>query len=557
MKKIIIFTFCLLVSSFGIAQDTFFDQADTFFKKYVMDNGVDYKTLSSSRESMKPLMDYIANSDYSSWGLETQKAYLINAYNILVISKLKNNYPVKSPMDIPAFFDSNSELVNGEQISLNHLEKSILFGLESDPRFHFVLVCGAKGCPPIAIFAYRPSSLEEQLESQTSLALNDDLFVKYNEDINSLGLSKIFEWYAKDFGGKKKLINYINTYRTTPVSMDANVYHYDYDWSINATKSLDTGTNVTPNTSTGPTVVSTSTMKKSDPISTEMAPAQKKSNVQTYTPSVLLKKGQKDITWFNTIYTQNRSKWKGEESSGFRETFYTSLLQLTYGVSRNARLNVGLDINFKSSGATYSDSTFSNIDRAFEFTNTDTTRVGLASIAVRMKYALSQKRHLSLESSFAFPTAKNPEGNLESDGTNPYFLDWERFIWWNRFYYDKTFAGKYQIFAEADLLFRIKTNSNQNSALDTPVSIFFSYFLNNKTSVYAMSQHVWRFRHSSISDDVNDDITTPANYTVYGFGGKYQLGQKLNLELLFTDFFRSKNAGLGETYNLGLKYIFN
>ncbi len=34
-----------------------------------------------------------------------------------------------------------------------------------DPRIHFALVCGAKSCPPIKVYA--PTSLEEGLDSAT------------------------------------------------------------------------------------------------------------------------------------------------------------------------------------------------------------------------------------------------------------------------------------------------------------------------------------------------------------------------------------------------------
>ena len=69
-----------------------------------------------------------------------------------------------------------------------------------------------------------------------------------------------------------------------------------------------------------------------------------------------------------------------------------------------------------------------------------------------------------------------------------------------------------------------------------------------------MTEHVPRFRYDTELSD-RDNITTSGNYTASGAGFKYQFGVRLNMELLYTNFWRSKNAGLGNTFNLGLKYI--
>ena len=57
-------------------------------------------------------------------------------------------------MDVPGFFDNKSTIINSEIYSLNAIENDILRKKYKDPRFHFVLVCGAIGCPPITNFAY-------------------------------------------------------------------------------------------------------------------------------------------------------------------------------------------------------------------------------------------------------------------------------------------------------------------------------------------------------------------------------------------------------------------
>jgi len=46
-------------------------------------------------------------------------------------------------------------------------------------------------------------------------------------------------------------------------------------------------------------------------------------------------------------------------------------------------------------------------------------------------------------------------------------------------------------------------------------------------------------------------------FTSVGGGIKHQLTSLLNLELLYTKFISGKSTGLGQTFNLGLRAVFN
>ncbi len=577
MKSFFLILSLLLTNLLFSQGNDFFSDAHTFLQNTVSEDGVDYESIHDNPQALKQLVNYISANDYTTWDKNHQISYLINAYNILVIDVLNTNYPTDSPTAIEGFFDTNKITLNHRDISLNHLEKTLLSNLQKDARFHFALVCGAKGCPPLSNQAFIPKTLEQQLTQQARKSLNDNDFIRFDKERNTLMLSKIFDWYADDFGGKKNLITYINQYRDNPIDVKTKVSYYDYDWSLNKGPKViqkkpepEIQLPEAPKQPEMPATIEEedqeeAPIQESDTVPGNSGPKDetdekpilsKKSNVQTYTPSVLLKKGKFDFTFFNSIYTQDRSRWMGIEYSGSRETFFNSLVQLTYGISKSSRINVGLDLNISSSGRSTTDD-FSNIGRAFAFENNDSTRVGLSSIGLRVKIApFKNVSNFSIESTFSYPTTEFSEGRSPSEAEDGlYFLSWDRYLWWNRFFYDKTF-NKSQIFVEGDLLFRLRRHKQQYNALDLPVSVFYSYFLNRKSTVYVMMQHVERVRIDKITDEIDDAITTPANYTTYGFGGKYQLNKKMNLELLFTDFFRSKNAGLGETYNLGIKYIF-
>jgi hypothetical protein len=269
---------------------------------------------------------------------------------------------------------------------------------------------------------------------------------------------------------------------------------------------------------------------------------------QTFNPGSLLRKGQYDITNFNTLYTQTKSNWMGVDYSGTRENFVTNLLQLTYGVSENSRFNIGLDINVKSTGQS-PDSTIGGVPIGFTYSNSDSTRGGITSVGPRIKIQpFKNLDNLSIQSTFLIPTISNPEGGVPGAQQ---WADWDRYTWWNQIFYTKSF-GNFQLFTEADLLFRFRRRSSQIGMLDVPLSAFLSYFPNPKLTLYIMSQHVPRFTNKNA---VTNDWVIPSNYSASGLGMKYQLTSRFNIELLYSNFWRGKNTGFGSTFNIGLKFL--
>ena len=97
-----------------------------------------------------------------------------------------------------------------------------------------MLVCAGLGCPPIINEAYTPAKLKSQLQRQTTIAVNNPNFIKVNG--NKVQISQIFEWYKEDFVRKGTEIDFLNIYRKEPISSDAKLSYYLYDWTLNDTK---------------------------------------------------------------------------------------------------------------------------------------------------------------------------------------------------------------------------------------------------------------------------------------------------------------------------------
>ena len=237
MKKIFLLILVLGVSSIQTIQaqstDTFFKDADAFFKKYVSNGKVDYKAIKNNPASLESLIGQAETISVSTSSPKTYQSFWINAYNLSVIKGIVEKYPVKGPLAINGFFDKTKHKVGGTSITLNDIENKLLRAkFPNEARFHFSLVCAGLGCPPIISEAYVPNKLEAQLQRQTVLALNNPNFIRVKG--KKVQVSKIFEWYEKDFVRNGNLVAYINKYRKEPIPEKAKISYYEYDWTLNA-----------------------------------------------------------------------------------------------------------------------------------------------------------------------------------------------------------------------------------------------------------------------------------------------------------------------------------
>ena len=236
--KIIQLIILALSINFSFGQNAiFFNKADDFFNENVKNGKVEYAEIKKNQSNLNDLTKAIADFDFEKESVAGQKAFLINAYNILVISGIVNKFPIKSPLDVSGFFDRIKYKVIGKKMTLNDIENKMIREKYKDPRFHFALVCGANGCPVIINKAYLPATIDAQLTNQTRIAVNNANFTKVSDEAKTVKLSQLFDWYKDDFLKKgDNYIDFLNKYRTDKIPDNYKVYLYNYDWTLNNTK---------------------------------------------------------------------------------------------------------------------------------------------------------------------------------------------------------------------------------------------------------------------------------------------------------------------------------
>lgn len=262
-----------------------------------------------------------------------------------------------------------------------------------------------------------------------------------------------------------------------------------------------------------------------------------KSNIQEFTPSKLLNKGQWDIKWFNNLYTQTKSTFsEGKEA---RQTFFTSSFDVFTGVSDSNRLNVGLLVEMRSNVIGDRDA----LD-VFKFDGeSGTARSGITSFAPAVKFnPIKSISNFTIQTAFHIPLVDN-------ESENGVFLDQKGFTFQNRFFYDYNFSDKWQLFTELNTEYHFgkKEDSFANNSLSLSPGVFLSYFPSQKFTVLALTQHSQRI-------DTGNGFSQ--DFTAIGGGTKYQLSNVLNIEALYTNFVRGNNTGLGQTFNVGLRALF-
>lgn len=208
---------------------------DNLLNTHVTDAGtVNYAAFKKDQVKLdKYLSTLRSNHPSDSWTKNERLAYWINAYNAFTIKLILDNMPVKSILDIHdgKAWDVEWIKLGNKTYSLNHIENKIIRPVFKEPRIHFAVNCAAKSCPPLLNRAYSAKTLDEQLENQTRKFIQNRSFNYISS--NSIKLSKIFEWYAEDFG---PITSFINTYTKATISAKAKVSYLEYNWELNGLK---------------------------------------------------------------------------------------------------------------------------------------------------------------------------------------------------------------------------------------------------------------------------------------------------------------------------------
>ena len=181
---------------------------------------------------------------------DSQKlAFWINIYNAFIQISLTENPDLYK--DRGAFFTTPRIKIAGELLSFDDLEHDIMrrsrvklsWGYlrkyfrpkwerklrvkNIDWRIHFALNCGAKSCPPVAV--YTVYNLDYELDYMTTKYLTEQ--TSFNTDTKTATSVSLFSWFRADFGGICGARKIVYDYKIIPKKAKKLKFK-NYDWTL-------------------------------------------------------------------------------------------------------------------------------------------------------------------------------------------------------------------------------------------------------------------------------------------------------------------------------------
>jgi hypothetical protein len=234
---------------------------DALLARHVHPDGVDYDGLAAEEAALRGFVATLEGlgpkSNPDRFPTENDRlAYYINAYNALTLLGVIEHHPIDTIHDVRGrieptpgfgFFWGQRFKLDGRGLNLYDLENKIIRPKFGDARIHAAINCASGSCPTLSSRAYRPETLDAQLDAATRDFVGSDDHVRYGDGV--VHLSSIFTWFAEDFEAHARGLD-------LPAHTLAFVEHYsadvgrreaaakaraegwslefmDYDWSLN------------------------------------------------------------------------------------------------------------------------------------------------------------------------------------------------------------------------------------------------------------------------------------------------------------------------------------
>jgi hypothetical protein len=243
MKQFLIFFFFLSAFTFKAQNDLDYSQVSKDLLQNIMDDTSYEKEVHLLAESS---LDELINELKTD---QQKTAFWVNVYNAFIqISLTENPSLYKDKGD---FFSKERIKIAGEILSFDDIEHGIIrkskikLGLgylpkwfvsdwerdlrvkSMDWRIHFALNCGAKSCPPLAV--YSSENLNKEFDFMTKEYLKEQ--TTYDNETKTAKSVVLISWFRGDFGGISGAKKILFDYKITP-DKPRNLDFKSYDWTL-------------------------------------------------------------------------------------------------------------------------------------------------------------------------------------------------------------------------------------------------------------------------------------------------------------------------------------
>ncbi|TXD52788.1 MULTISPECIES: DUF547 domain-containing protein [unclassified Polaribacter] len=243
MKQFLIFFFFLSTFTLNAQNNINYSQISKDLLQNIM-------TDSSYEKEVDLLAESTLNELVNELKTDQQKlAFWINIYNSFIQISLSEN--PKLYEDRGSFFGTPRVKIAGELLSFDNIEHDIIRKSRIkislgylrkwfkpkwertlrvntiDWRIHFALNCGAKSCPPVAL--YTAKNLDKELNFMATAYLKEQ--TTYTKETKTATSVALMSWFRGDFGGKCGAKKILLKYGITP-EKPKNINFKSYDWTL-------------------------------------------------------------------------------------------------------------------------------------------------------------------------------------------------------------------------------------------------------------------------------------------------------------------------------------
>jgi len=258
----------------------------------------------------------------------------------------------------------------------------------------------------------------------------------------------------------------------------------------------------------------------------------------------MLTKNQLEVYLISSILTANKYRDDNGDlnRSNFKSMYLYNTMQINYGLSKEARWNIGMDINMIR--ARIDDDRNSSLFKVFssEVDGNSRTATAITSIGPRLRFnPFQNNRSFNIQSSILFPVPYS-EDKETILGQNQVFFN-------NMFLYNQPLAERIFLFSQLGIQYGFK-KENVSAKFFPSATGYLSYFIPKRTILFAlisytplfMKENSWNYSASSLQT---------------GGGIQYQISKSLLVNAYYSTNIAGTNFQDFSSYNISVRYVYN
>lgn len=260
--------------------------------------------------------------------------------------------------------------------------------------------------------------------------------------------------------------------------------------------------------------------------------------------AILVKKREIELYSFNSFLSSSQFNDKQGNNSALpgKQLLFNSLFQVNYGLARNRRFNVGLDVSYRA--YRYDLDKSASVFSLFESNPDNVRSVAYAGPRIRIQ-PFRKIKNFTYQSYIWIPVAKNSrQAALGSTKTN----------WGHTFFWYRYFNSNIGVFGQANFAFAFPGKNSEEGATTEfylPLTASVSFVATRKDIFFGSLSYSWtNYDISNVIEGADSD------FSQYSLGYQRVISRRFFVNVSYSGTIFSRNAGKWNGFNFGIRYLY-